>query len=179
MAGMDSTDVPKRIDGRRCHIDARRPGGIERPGSPSGLVAAAGRLTSTRTGLHPTEMMLAPPWSDEIATMAPAEDGFRLLTIGDPAALATMARTPEAWPDVAPLDGLTRALLGLAALIAVDAPASSYRAVVDAATRAGARREHLLAVLVAVAGTVGSARVVSAAPKIALAAGYDVEAALE
>jgi hypothetical protein len=33
--------------------------------------------------------------------------------------------------------------------------------------------------LLAVAGIVGSARVVSAAPRIALAAGYDVEAALE
>jgi hypothetical protein len=31
----------------------------------------------------------------------------------------------------------------------------------------------------AVAGTVGSARVIAAAPRIALAAGYDVEAALE
>ena len=39
--------------------------------------------------------------------------------------------------------------------------------------------DDLLAVLLAVAGEVGSARVVSAAPRIALAAGYDVEAALE
>jgi len=34
-------------------------------------------------------------------------------------------------------------------------------------------------VLTAVAGPVGSARVISTAPRIALAAGYDVEAALE
>jgi hypothetical protein len=34
-------------------------------------------------------------------------------------------------------------------------------------------------VLISVATTVGSARVVSAAPKIALAAGYDVEASIE
>ena len=39
--------------------------------------------------------------------------------------------------------------------------------------------EDLFAVLVAIADDVGSARVISAAPRIALAAGYDVEAALE
>jgi hypothetical protein len=39
--------------------------------------------------------------------------------------------------------------------------------------------DDLVAVLVAVAGMVGSARVIAAAPRIALAAGYDVEAALE
>ena len=36
-----------------------------------------------------------------------------------------------------------------------------------------------MGVLAAVSDTVGSARVVAAAPAIALAAGYDVEAALE
>ena len=67
----------------------------------------------------------------------------------------------------------------LAALIAVDAPAGSYRSAVDAAQRNGARVEDLLAVIRDVAEIVGTARVVSAAPRIALAAGYDVEAALE
>jgi len=45
--------------------------------------------------------------------------------------------------------------------------------------RAGATLDDLLATLVAVAGSVGSPRVVSAAPRIALAAGYDIDAALE
>jgi hypothetical protein len=36
-----------------------------------------------------------------------------------------------------------------------------------------------LAALVAVAASAGSPRVVSAAPRIALAAGYDIDAALE
>jgi hypothetical protein len=45
--------------------------------------------------------------------------------------------------------------------------------------RAGATLDDLLAALIAVAGSVGSPRVVSAAPRIALAAGYDVDAALE
>ena len=67
----------------------------------------------------------------------------------------------------------------LSALIALDAPGSCYRAIVDEAQRAGARLEDLLAVLIAVAGTVGFARVIAAAPKVSLAAGYDVETALE
>jgi 4-carboxymuconolactone decarboxylase len=111
--------------------------------------------------------------------MSSAEEGFRRLTIGDPALVASVAG-PEARPLGAQcLDARTEALLQIGALIALDAPPSSYRPVVEAAQRAGARLEELLAVLVAVAGTVGSARTVSAAPKIALAAGYDVEAALE
>ena len=64
-------------------------------------------------------------------------------------------------------------------LVALDAPSSSFRSAVDAAQMAGAQLSDLLAVLTAVAGPVGSARVISTAPRIALAAGYDVEAALE
>ncbi len=108
-----------------------------------------------------------------------AEQAFRRLTIGDPGLLAAIADPSRRSPDMPHLDPRTEALLALAALIAVDAAPSSYRATVDAAQRAGARMDDLLATLVAVAGYVGTARVVSAAPRIALAAGYDVEAALE
>jgi alkylhydroperoxidase/carboxymuconolactone decarboxylase family protein YurZ len=111
--------------------------------------------------------------------MSSAEDGFRRLTIGEPALIAAVASRDGRPLDVRPLDALTEALLQIGVLIALDAPPSSYRAAVEAAQRAGARLEELLAVLVAVAGTVGSARIISAAPRIALAAGYDVEAELE
>jgi 4-carboxymuconolactone decarboxylase len=111
--------------------------------------------------------------------MLSAEDGFRRLTIGDPGLVASVAGPEGRSLDVQCLDARTEALLRIGALIALDAPPSSYRPVVEAAQRAGVRLEDLLAVLVAVAGAVGSARIVSAAPKIALAAGYDVEAALE
>ncbi len=107
------------------------------------------------------------------------EDGFRSLTIGDRRAIAALSGVDGSGPGFPHVDGRTEALLRLAALIALDAPPSSYRAVVEAALRAGARTEDLMAVLAAVADTVGSARIVSAAPRIALAAGYDVEAALE
>ncbi len=111
--------------------------------------------------------------------MSSAEDGFRRLTIGDQALIASLCSLERPARDVKHLDARIEALLRIGALIALDAPPSSYRAEVEAAQRAGARMDDLLAVLVAVASTVGSPRVVSAAPRIALAAGYDVEADLE
>jgi 4-carboxymuconolactone decarboxylase len=111
--------------------------------------------------------------------MPSAEDGFRRLTIGDRSLIASMCSLEGRASEVHRLDARTEALLRIGALVALDAPPSSYLAEVETAQRAGAGMDDLLAVLVAVAGTVGSPRVVSAAPRIAMAAGYDVEAALE
>ena len=47
------------------------------------------------------------------------------------------------------------------------------------ALAAGASIDEIVGTLIAVAPTVGLARVVSAAPELALALGYDVDAALE
>lgn len=110
--------------------------------------------------------------------MASAEEGFRRLAIGDRVLLAGMA-DPGGESGVPHLDGRTESLIRVAVLIPIDAPQSSYQPAVEAAMRAGATLDDLLAVLIAVAGSVGSPRVVSAAPRIALAAGYDVDAALE
>jgi alkylhydroperoxidase/carboxymuconolactone decarboxylase family protein YurZ len=107
-----------------------------------------------------------------------AEEVFRRLTIGDAGLLAGLDNDMPRG-GVGRLDPRTDALVHIAALIAIDAPAASFRSAVEEALRLGARQEDLLATLLAVAGIVGSARVVSAAPRIALAAGYDVEAALE
>ena len=107
------------------------------------------------------------------------EEAFRRLTIGEPRFLENLGDAEGTDRVVKVLDARTEALLRVSALIAIDAPASSYRSAVEAAQRTGVRLDDLLAVLLSVAGTVGSARVISAAPRIALAAGYDVEAALE
>jgi alkylhydroperoxidase/carboxymuconolactone decarboxylase family protein YurZ len=107
------------------------------------------------------------------------EEAFRRLSIGDLEFAAAIADRSGTEVPVKRLDARTEALLRLGALVAIDAPQSSYRAVVSAALRAGARMEDLFAVLTAVASEVGSARVVAAAPCIALAAGYDVESELE
>ena len=111
--------------------------------------------------------------------MPSTEEMFRRLTIGDPGLIGAMADPGQRDPGLHRLDERTETLLRIGALVALDAPQSSYLVAVGEAQRAGAVLEDILAVVVAVAGEVGSARVISAAPRIALAAGYDVEAALE
>jgi 4-carboxymuconolactone decarboxylase len=66
-------------------------------------------------------------------------------------------------------------LVRLASLVAVDAPATSLRWAVELAACAGASDDEIVAVLVTVAADIGVARVVSAAPRLAMAIGYDVE----
>jgi 4-carboxymuconolactone decarboxylase len=111
--------------------------------------------------------------------MQTIEETLRRLTIGDPRLIAAIGDPGNRVPDLHRLDERTEALLRIGALVALDAPQSSYLVAVGEAQLAGAVMEDVLAVVVAVAGEVGSARVISAAPRIALAAGYDVEAALE
>jgi alkylhydroperoxidase/carboxymuconolactone decarboxylase family protein YurZ len=108
-----------------------------------------------------------------------AEEAFRRLTIGDTGLIASLGDDDESTRLGVRLDPRTEALVRIGALIALDAPPASFRCAVEDAQRVGARQEDLLAALMAVAGIVGTPRIVSAAPRIALAAGYDVEAALE
>ena len=79
----------------------------------------------------------------------------------------------------ADLDDKLRALVVVAALIASSGGASSYRRCVDAAIAAGASAEEVVEVLVAVAPTVGLARVAAATSELAAALGYDIDRALE
>src|SRR5262245_63471048 len=75
------------------------------------------------------------------------------------------------------LDQKTHALVRLGASLAVDAAPSSYQSTIDLALAAGASVDEIVGTLIAVAQTIGLARVVSAAPELALALGYDLEAA--
>ena len=77
------------------------------------------------------------------------------------------------------LDPKTLALVRLAALAAVGGAVSSYGAQADAAVDAGASAAEMVDVLVGVVSVVGSPRVVAAAPKLALALGYDTDEALD
>ena len=67
-------------------------------------------------------------------------------------------------------------LVRLGALLALGAATSSLRATVERAIEAGASEAEIVGVLVAVAPAVGLARVVSTAPRLAVAIGYDIEA---
>lgn len=73
----------------------------------------------------------------------------------------------------------THALVRIGALIAMNATPPSYMSAVAAADGAGVTREELVGTLIAVLPVVGVARVVSAAPNLGLALGYDVAEALE
>ena len=77
------------------------------------------------------------------------------------------------------LNERTAALACLAALVAMHAGPSSYQRCVDRALAAGATVDDVIDTLKVVAPTVGLARVVTAVPGLALALGYDIDAALE
>ena len=77
------------------------------------------------------------------------------------------------------LDPKTLALVRLAALVAVGGAVPSYGAQADAAVDAGATAAEIVDVLVAVTPVVGLPHVVAAAPKLAMALGYDTNDALE
>jgi alkylhydroperoxidase/carboxymuconolactone decarboxylase family protein YurZ len=77
------------------------------------------------------------------------------------------------------LDDRTDALVRLAALLAMGGSATSYGCTVDLALDGGATEEEILGTLLAVAPTVGLSRLVPATVGLALALGYDIDAALE
>jgi 4-carboxymuconolactone decarboxylase len=77
------------------------------------------------------------------------------------------------------IDRRSHALVRLGALIARNAAPPSYMSAIDAADEAGVSRDEIVGTLIAVLPIVGAARVVSAAPSLGLAIGYDVTEALE
>jgi 4-carboxymuconolactone decarboxylase len=125
--------------------------------------------------------------------MAPAADGagvrllvddtpervLRRLTIRDDAFIRGVLVSAEDVSTAEPLDAKNCGLTRIAALIALDAASPSYLSPVDDVRAAGGTDAEIVGCLVGLMPIVGVARVVSAAPKLALALGYDVAAALE
>ena len=70
------------------------------------------------------------------------------------------------------LDVKSAALVHLGALLSVGATTASCRAAVELAHAGGATDEEIVGVLMAVGPAVGAARVVAAAPQLALAMDY-------
>ena len=103
---------------------------------------------------------------------------LRRLAIGD-TSLLEQPLYAEGDDGVTSLDPRTVAFSRLGALLAIGTTASGYQAQVDAAFAAGATTEEIIHTLIALAPIVGFARVISAAPALGLAMGYDIEAALE
>ena len=111
--------------------------------------------------------------------MADYQETLRRLAIRDDAYVHSVLAPDRDEDEPSCLDPKTRALVRVGALIALDGAAPSYIWSVDAALRHGATVEEIVGTLVAVLPTVGTGRVVSAAPKLGLAVGYDVGEALE
>jgi 4-carboxymuconolactone decarboxylase len=81
--------------------------------------------------------------------------------------------------ETSALDAKTTALLQLGASVALGASAVCLQWSAARALAAGATKDEIADVLLAIAPVVGLGRVVTAAPKVATALEYDVEAALE
>ena len=111
-----------------------------------------------------------------------AEQLLRGLAVGDKRSLQSVLTIAPAGtrqglsPGIkGALPPVTASLVHLAALLATGGSTTSLRWAVELASCAGARDEDIVDVLATVAATVGSARVVAAAPRLALAIGYDIE----
>lgn len=104
---------------------------------------------------------------------------LRRLAIRDDRYIESLLKDTLANRDASHLDRKTHALVRLGALIALDAPPPSYEASADDALAAGATFDEIVGTLIAVLPTVGVVRVTSAAPKLGLGLGYDVESSLE
>ena len=81
--------------------------------------------------------------------------------------------------DSSTLDPKTAALLQLGASVAIGSPAVCLEWSAARALAAGATEDEIADVLLAIAPVTGLGRVVSAAPEVATALGYDISAALE
>jgi len=111
--------------------------------------------------------------------MAEYQERLRSLALNDDAFVRSVLGMGQDTVEASRLDPKTHALVRLAALVAMDATPSAYNCRVEAALASGAGFDEIVGILIAVAPEVGLSRVVSAAPDLGLALGYDVDAALE
>ena len=102
---------------------------------------------------------------------------LRELALGDARVLARLLS--ETSPADGPLDPVVVGLVRIATLIALGADTPAYQREVNAALGAGASAAQVIDVLSRVAPIVGTTHAMSAAPRLALALGYDVDEGLE
>src|SRR2546423_14368019 len=111
--------------------------------------------------------------------VAPYELTLTKLAIADDAYFETLLSGESACVAESHLDEKMHALVRLGALIGVDATTPGYMWTVEMAYRHRASNDELVGCLIAALPAIGVANVVAATPKLALALGYDVTAALE
>jgi alkylhydroperoxidase/carboxymuconolactone decarboxylase family protein YurZ len=101
---------------------------------------------------------------------------LRLLALNDEASVEKVLAKSGEYEASSVLLPKVELLVRLGALLALGASTASLRATVQRALEAGATEAEIVGVLVSVAPAVGQARVVSSAPRLATAIGYDLEA---
>jgi 4-carboxymuconolactone decarboxylase len=94
----------------------------------------------------------------------------------DPAVLEELVQASVENIEASGLDPKVYAMVNIAALVALDAAPASYVWHVGLALESGVTPEEILGLLIALTPAVGNARIVAAAPEIALALGIDLEA---
>ena len=104
---------------------------------------------------------------------------LRKLAIRDESLVHSIMAADRDGVSASGLDPKTEALVRIAALVAVDASPPSYMSVIESGLSAGATVDEIVGTLLSVMPAIGVADVVSAAPKLGLALGYDVSVGLE
>ena len=105
--------------------------------------------------------------------MNSVEHVLRRLALNDERSVRSLL-SEASWP-ARELDAKGRALVRLGALLSVGAATVTLRCNVELAHAAGATEAEILAVLLSIGPAIGEAQTVAAAPRLALALGYDVE----
>ncbi len=109
--------------------------------------------------------------------MTPRERVLARLALG--LDVASPHRTAADGGDLEAADVRDEVIMRLGAMLALDAGPTSLVLAVGDAERAGVSQDEIVSCLVSLVPTIGSARTSAVAPALALAMGFDVDAALE
>jgi len=107
------------------------------------------------------------------------QDTLRQLAIIHEGFVQDKARLGLDLTNALALDPKTAALMLVAAAVAIGSSAACLEWSTGRALAAGASEDEIAEVLLVIAPVAGLSRVVAAAPDVAIALGYDLEAALE
>jgi len=103
------------------------------------------------------------------------EELLRRLALNDERSVSRVLAGEPVIADGGALPPKVEALIRLAALLTVGAATTSLRPMVQLTRGLGGTEDEIVAVLVAIGPALGLARLVSAAPRLALALGYDLD----
>jgi 4-carboxymuconolactone decarboxylase len=135
-------------------------------------------LGRSRLAVEPAETLAATSsWTT--ALTADQQELLRRLALHDDQLIRSLMVAGPGEIGVTGLDPKSCALVRLGVLLALDAPVASYQWGAQQAMVCGATVDEIVGMLRAVVPVVGAARVVAAAPRLALALGYDIHGAFE